>query len=349
MKLIRPSTRHQQEFNHGAIEAVRGTLDEVDGIRNGLVGVRGAFAASESALADVEARLADTERQVRDDLEQIRTLVQQASARVDEVEAKVAELLADRRRDRSEIARQRAALDTTLRALRSEPRVDATDLTRPLDDRYDQFYADFASAMRGSREEIKERQEIYLSRFDAGNVAGRVLDVGPGRGEWLEALSEKGLDAYGVDVNAEFVHDGRARGLDIRHEDAFEHLRGLPEGSLSAITAFQVVEHLPFEVLDEFLGLALTRLRPDGVILLETPNPSNLRVGAMSFWNDPSHVHPLPPVLLDFLVTWRGFVDVEVVFGPSDGPGIELDDGRVDDLNWALFGPQDYAVVGRRP
>ena len=368
LKLIRPSTAHQLQFNEGAAEALRSTLDEVDAIRNGLVGVRGAFAASETALGGVAERLANSEEALRSEIAGEAEFAREVSGavdalrgeidmrlaavetRLDDIETRVADLVVDRRHDRGELDRQRSALDATLRALRAHPAADVSDVTRPLDASYDRFYADFEAALRGSRESVREGQEAYLGLFDPAESAGPVLDVGPGRGEWLELLAEKGIEAYGVDINAEFVAEGVGRGLDVRHGDAFEHLRSLPEGSLGGVTAFQVVEHLPFDLLDEFLGLALTRLQQDGVLLVETPNPSNLRVGAMSFWNDPSHVHPLPPAMLKFLVEWRGFVDVEVVFGPSDGTQVDIGDSRAAaDLNWALFGPEDYAVVGRRP
>jgi len=198
---------------------------------------------------------------------------------------------------------------------------------------------------------VLARQREYVGLVT--DLPGPVLDIGPGRGEWLELLREAGIQASGVDTNAEFVSGCTARGLDVVHADAFQHLKEIPEASLGAITAFQVVEHLPFEVLVDLLGLCLVALRPGGVLILETPNPSNLKVGAMTFWNDPSHVHPLPPHMLEFLLTWRGFVDTIVHFPDPDTVRELTIDGvessELDDINWAMFGPLDYSIVARRP
>jgi len=278
----------------------------------------------------------------------------QQADRLDALASSVEKLAAAVERSQGELARHRAVVDLALRELRSSLPTDGPDLeavTRPLDESYDRFYDDFESVFRGTREQVMERQREYLALV--ADIPGPVLDIGPGRGEWLELLRDAGISASGVDTNSEFVAGCTDRGLDVIHADAFDHLRKVPESSLGAITAFQVVEHLPFEVLVDLLGLCLVALRPGGVLILETPNPSNLKVGAMTFWNDPSHVHPLPPHMLEFLVKWRGFVDAKVHFPERAATqSLEIagvDSGALDDINWAMFGPLDYAIVARRP
>ncbi|MDQ6790398.1 MAG: methyltransferase domain-containing protein, partial [Candidatus Dormibacteraeota bacterium] len=172
------------------------------------------------------------------------------------------------------------------------------------------FYGAHQERFRGSREFVRRRLEIYLPQVQS--VAGadhRVLDLGPGRGEWLALLRDRGIAAYGVDVNSSFVASAGEIGLDVRHQDAVEHLRSLPDGSLAAVTAFHLVEHLSPAALIELVDNALRALRPGGLLILETPNPLNLKVGAASFHLDPTHVRPIHPLFLEFVLENRGFAE----------------------------------------
>jgi SAM-dependent methyltransferase len=222
------------------------------------------------------------------------------------------------------------------------------------------FYEAHQDRFRGSREFVRTRLEIYLPQVES--VAGadhQVVDLGPGRGEWLALLRERGIAAYGVDVNSSFAASAAEMGLDVRHEDAVEHLRGLPDRSLAAVTAFHLVEHLPPAALIDLVDHALRALRPGGLLILETPNPLNLKVGAASFHLDPTHVRPIHPLFLEFVLQNRGFAEVRVamVNVPGEPPlEVAVSPGgsggtlsRVADLlNEAFFVGMDYAVVGRR-
>ncbi len=218
------------------------------------------------------------------------------------------------------------------------------------------LYAAFEDRFRGSREAIIATLSDYESDIDRLASRGPVLDLGPGRGEWLEVLRGRGVKAYGVDTNPTFVEQGRARGLDVRLGDAITHLAEVPASSVGAVTAFHLVEHLPLDVLTELLERAFVAMAPGGRLLLETPNPSNLIVGASNFYLDPTHLRPLHPDLLQFLVESAGFVEVEIrhlhplrelEHRPSiDDP--ELAD-LIDYVRWSMFGPQDYAVLATRP
>jgi O-antigen chain-terminating methyltransferase len=218
-----------------------------------------------------------------------------------------------------------------------------------------------SEAFRGSVPTIKERVRIYVEDLRAIGAGGPVLDIGCGRGELLEELQAAGIEAYGVDLDPKTVEKGRARGLDIRLEDARTHLLSLEPGSLNALCAIHVVEHLDIDELIEVIELAARAIRPGGLLIFETPNPENVVVASSSFYLDPTHKRPLPPALLSFLVGVRGFDDVEVrrlerldfsghLDGPSeDDPSAELLASIVDVLNQHLLGPPDYAVVARRP
>jgi SAM-dependent methyltransferase len=222
-----------------------------------------------------------------------------------------------------------------------------------VDQRMDSLYVALEDSLRGSHDDIKQRLEPYLDyviRTGAGAVDRPILDIGCGRGEWLLLLKENHLNAYGIDVNTMMVERALALGLDARHCDLLDHFRQLPDQSLSAITAFHVVEHLPFDVLVDFLDEALRTLTPGGILILETPNPETMRVGATTFYNDPTHRNPITPILLEFLVGHRGFCDVEVERLHPYTHADKLHDDRRDSrhLNIVLFGPQDFAIIARR-
>ena len=237
----------------------------------------------------------------------------------------------------------------------------ARDLATRVEQRLSPLYAQFEQAFRGSRAEIIERQADYLEDVLSLKATGLpILDVGCGRGEWLELLGRHGIRAYGLDANESFVELGRERGLDVRAGDWLAHLQGLPEGSLAGLTAFHFVEHVDLDATVDLVDGAMRALVPGGVLILETPNPTSLVVGAASFYVDPTHRRPVHPHFLKFLATARGFVDAEIrFFRPADDqaltmPTVEGDtDGSlqrmVEALNGVLFGPQDFAVVARRP
>lgn len=219
-------------------------------------------------------------------------------------------------------------------------------------------YPAFEDRFRGTEADIRSRLGVYLSDLEGLPTGLPALDVGPGRGEWLRLLAERGVPAYGVDLDPQFAAAARERGLDVRHGDAVAHLRGLESGSLSLVTAFQVIEHLTIDSLVDLLGAARRALRPGGLLLLETPNPSNLVMGACNFYIDPTHLRPLPAALTEFLVRHAGFADVSVrLLHPRadvDLSGLRLEGVDpaattllAEALGKAFFGPQDYAVLGR--
>ena len=220
------------------------------------------------------------------------------------------------------------------------------------DDRLESFYAAFEDAFRGERNDIKSRLFKYvdiLKLAGAGQLKKPVLDLGCGRGEWLELLKDHHIPAYGVDSNAVMVERTQTLGLDARQADALQHLRELPDNCVSAMTAFHVVEHIPFDALISWLDEAMRVIVPGGLILLETPNPETIRVGATTFYNDPTHRNPIPPSVLKFLVEHRGFEAAEILrLHPFADGLLQEPTADAELLNRVLFGPQDYAVIARR-
>jgi glycosyltransferase involved in cell wall biosynthesis/SAM-dependent methyltransferase len=219
------------------------------------------------------------------------------------------------------------------------------------------FYEAHQARFRGSREVIRRRQEIYLPHVRVvARLGGPVLDIGSGRSEWLELLRENGIDAYGVDVNERFVEEAAAMGMTVRHQGGVEHLRGVETGSLAAVTAFHVVEHVQPESLIELVDESLRALKPGGLLVLETPNPLNIVVGASSFNLDPTHVRPIHPLFLEFVLENRGFTQVRTLqlHPPDEGPlevwPTDRDALRrmVELLNRYFYAGQDFAVLGSR-
>ena len=179
-------------------------------------------------------------------------------------------------------------------------------------------YKEYEDKMRGTREEIKQRLNVYeaiINKVKANNGDKLfAVDLGCGRGEWLELLQENyQVKAIGVDSDASMLEDCEKNNLDAIQGDLCEYLRGMASESVDIITMFQVVEHLPIGILHEVLSEIHRVLRKGGAVILETPNPENMIIGACNFYFDPTHNRPIPPTLLKILVEATGMENAEVV------------------------------------
>nr|WP_299240471.1 methyltransferase domain-containing protein [uncultured Halomonas sp.] len=216
-------------------------------------------------------------------------------------------------------------------------------------DLIDAYYLAFEDACRGSEAQITAHLRQYQPQIDAAYQAGRqALDVGCGRGEWLKLLASNGFEARGVDLNIAMVDHCHKLGFDVVHDDAIAELRRLPDDSHALISAFHIAEHLPFDVLYALVDEAQRVLAPGGVLILETPNPENILVGSHTFYHDPTHLNPLTPTAMSFLLTYHGFAEVEVRrFNPyPEEAKVPGNDPLTERVNGHLCGPQDFAVVG---
>jgi O-antigen chain-terminating methyltransferase len=178
------------------------------------------------------------------------------------------------------------------------------------------FYRALEERHRGPRELILQRLRVYLpfiAELRKIYPDGAAIDLGCGRGEWLELMRNLGVEATGVDNDTGMLAACHESGLVVTCADAIEHLRTLPDDSLIAVTGFHIAEHLPFSSLQLLVQESLRVLKPAGVMILETPNPENLSVGSCSFYLDPTHHHPLPPPLLTLLPQYHGFKKVAVL------------------------------------
>jgi SAM-dependent methyltransferase len=210
-------------------------------------------------------------------------------------------------------------------------------------------YFAYEARMRGSTESVRAKQQVYVDDF---RDHAPVLDIGCGRGELLRLLREAGVEASGVDADADMVAYARGEGLDVEQADALAHLESLADGSLCGIFAGQVVEHLPAPALLRLLELAAQKLRPGGLFVAETINPLS-PLALRSYFADLTHAQPLVPDTLALLAQQAGFREVETRFLNEPAEKLAIPDdptiaANVHKLNGILFAPLDYAILARK-
>ena len=174
----------------------------------------------------------------------------------------------------------------------------------------DKFYKSFEDKFRGQRSEIKKRllaYEPFLQILKQQDEKPAAVDLGCGRGEWLEILKQNGFAVRGCDVSEEMIKECEKNALEAKKQGAIEFLSELEDSSLALVSAFQLVEHLEFSELCELIKQARRVLKDGGILILETPNPENLRVATLTFYLDATHVKPIPPMLLEYLCEFEGF------------------------------------------
>ena len=212
------------------------------------------------------------------------------------------------------------------------------------------FYVAFEDHFRGTREDISDRLKVYLPLIEKANVGtpdAPILDVGCGRGEWLELLKESGYISRGLDINRFMVEQCQARGLETIEADVINYLQSLPENSLGAITGFHIIEHLPFKTLMRLFSETVRVLKPQGLVIFETPNPDNVLVGSNTFYLDPTHIHPLPSATIKFMAEMFGLYDTQVITLHPYPENAKVDgQGIAERFNDHFYGPQDYAFLG---
>ena len=211
------------------------------------------------------------------------------------------------------------------------------------------FYVAFEDKYRGSRELIKSRLRAYLpfvQPLTRINSSFHGLDLGCGRGEWLELMRDIEVDFRGVDLDLGMIESAKQHGLNVSHRDALLELQSLDDESLSVVSGFHIAEHLPFDTLKCLIFESFRVLAPGGLLILETPNPENITVGTASFYLDPSHTQPIPSELLSFVSEHVGFERVKVL-KLNDLEGLKEADSI--SLMGVLNGVSpDYAVVSQK-
>lgn len=321
LRAMRPYTAYQQQVNEALEQAVSASVEE--------------------ASRQLDRRLAEQQTvalaQLRRHTEQIRDVAA--------VSAKLgAEIAAERQaREHGDAAPARLVAETrALPYMASEAfrtfDAGAAGTVFGYDDpkvsEADDDYREFEELFRGSEEFIAERQRRYL---DVVGDRAPAVDVGCGRGEFLDVLASAGIAATGVDSDAGMVARCRAKGHEATVQgDGVEYLESVEDSSLGLVFSAQVVEHMPPETLRRFLAVAAQKLRPGGLLIAETVNPHSA-AALKAFWVDVTHQHPLFPETLLALTRIAGF-DAAYVFHPNGSGDVERD----------RYVTGEYAVVARR-
>ena len=330
--LIHPFFRNQGGFNLQLLRAIELQAQQIDALQNELTNIQ---QASRSEVADLRAALVDS-------LNQIKALQAGTSEQVDGLHG----ALKEQQAQCDSAQQQIRALESQLVDLadRPMPRIPSLDM--------DALYLAFENEFRGSREDIKERQRIYLpylAEAGVGTADKPILDLGCGRGEWLEVLSENGYTACGVDLNVSMASMCRELGLNVLRADATTHLKSLPEQSLGAITGFHVIEHLPFDVMVEWFHQCRRCVQPGGLAIFESPNCKNLVVGACNFHSDPTHRNPVFPDTAKFILEQVGFSSADILYlAPVPGSPFHQEAPDAAMLHDWFFGPRDFAVIAKK-
>lgn len=232
----------------------------------------------------------------------------------------------------------------------------------------DYSYLLLENRYRGSEEVIAQRLSVYPPYFK--NTSNPIAEIGCGRGELLSLFRQGGIPAYGLELDEAMVERSRSQGLDVRLENGLSHLRGLSAGSLGGVIAIQVVEHLPYAVLRDFLELCRSRIAAGGIVIVETIDTSSLVALSQNYFRDPTHAAPLHPETLSYLFELAGLEVLEIKKLSPYPPGFELrslkeavdessspalsqlkeaHNENVEKLNRLLYGFQDYSIVARVP
>ena len=211
------------------------------------------------------------------------------------------------------------------------------------------FYRAFEERHRGPRKLIRSRLQVYqpfitplLGIYQPANA----IDLGCGRGEWLELLQDTGFAPQGVDLDAGMLAACTERGLPVTQGDALSHLQSLDDASQCIVSGFHIAEHLTFDHLKALVQQAFRVLKAGGLLILETPNPENLVVGASNFYLDPTHLRPLPPPLLSFLPEYHGFARVRTLRLQEQPELRQRSDITLMDVLGGVS--PDYAVVAQK-
>jgi SAM-dependent methyltransferase len=350
---VAPALDRQAAFNSALVQALNGHLEESARLHGHLRELSGALIRYLQRLLpviDARDRLASALSTTRSEL-----ILEAFDRRLESLGRRLEGLRA--LRDRLETLGEEARAVRGLLAAGAPPPAVASAAREAADD---SVYAAFENRFRGEPAELRERLASYLPLLEG---LAPVADLGCGRGEFLDLLRERGIAARGVDGNARFVAECRARGLDVRHGDLLAFLGGEPDKSLGGLFAAQVAEHLPPRSLLALLAESHRVLRPGGLLVLETVNPRSL-VGFLEVYNrDLTHERPLHPDTLRFLAAAAGFSDVRIELRTPVEPAAQLQpvpseglppraaqamNENVERLNALLYGPQEYALLGRR-
>ncbi|MEO5926010.1 MAG: methyltransferase domain-containing protein [Bryobacteraceae bacterium] len=369
--------REQVEFNRGAMECVQASIEAFNSVNRSMAALsarheelrREFDAVKEQAQLMSDSRAEFENRFVAGEIRVLRTISELQAAyshRLTVVEGSFHESMRAQHKgfeasiDRRAIEIQKTlwedlakvreeferVIHNELRVMRQRPLTAAPAAVASSSDEIPVDWLAFGDRFRGSEERIRSQQGRYIERF-AGTV-GEILDIGCGRGEFLEAARAAGLLARGIDLSQESVNVCRAKGLDADRADLFAYIEALPDRSVAGLYCSQVVEHLTPPAVARFIDLLGRKLRTGALAAFETPNPECLAIFATHFYIDPTHTRPVPATLLAYYLKEAGFGTIEVEYlEPAVDSIPELAELPTGIRN-RFFGGLDYSIFGRK-
>ena len=322
-------------------------LDQVASMSTSLTGWQAVLTRQNEMLAAMDRRIDRINQSIRQSHEQFSTATARINMRILSAGAELHPQL------ESQSGSQNASQSSFQGQSQGSLRTQGENLRDPkLAAELDRYYLAFEDSHRGNAQQMRERYKPYmleLNLIKQSPVSKKpFLDLGCGRGEWLDFVTAQGIAAQGIDLNPVMVKQVLDKGLHAKESDLLSALRSHADGSLSGVSAFHVIEHLPFEVLFECVAQSWRVLAEGGMLIFETPNPENLMVATHTFYHDHTHRNPLTPSSMQFLLQYWGFKEVSIKrlnpYPEKDRvPGEDL---LTERFNGHFCGPRDFAVIG---
>jgi SAM-dependent methyltransferase len=343
-QLLTPIFERQSAYNAVNARLVASLCERVERMEGRVAATLDALRAEETAFLDA----------LRETITgQLEVLAQQQATGLQALQMEVTSQSRERRAQERHLTR---LLDEVRKHLLDAVPQEQSQTFAPKERRpSDAFFAAFDEQFRGTRAAIKEQLRVYLPPLREAKIGmgdNPIVDLGCGRGEWLELLQEEGMRGKGLERNRVLVEECRQAGLDVVEGDILTYLCALPDNSISGVTGFHIIEHLPFDVLLDLFDETVRVLQPGGVAIFETPNPQNVLVSTLEFYNDPTHRTPLPSTLLKFIAEVKGLQRIKLLQLHPFPEAHKVQEAGLEiakRFNELFYGPQDYALVGWKP
>lgn len=218
---------------------------------------------------------------------------------------------------------------------------------------FEEFCLQLRNQSRGTSGEITEKLKFYLPILDRIQIPrsnSKILDLGCGRGEWLNLLKKNDYTAIGVDIDSSMISECKGFGLEVLQENAISFIENCDLESYKAITCFHLIQYLNLSDLIAIFQHALNALIDGGVFLIESPNPENFQVATHDFYMDHNQKKLFPPTLIEFLAKYTGFreIKVEKIYSSDQDVGLDLKDKNMQKINHWIYGPKNYAIVAKK-
>ena len=328
-KALRPITVNQNQFNLSVLEIFRNNIDARNDLELRFANDKTQF---NTRLTEQEVKLKNLNNEIcylKNNVDYLKHSLMQLDQKIDDI-------YDDR------------AINITGKTRRKE----LQSVTKKFNNDLDSLYVFLEDNLRGSREEIKNRLKVYLPILKKANVGSKnspILDIGCGRGEWLELLKEQNFNATGIDINKIMIKICKDLKLNVIAEEGVDYLNNIKDCSIGAVTGFHLIEHYEFDCLVELFKESFRVLSPGGLVIFETPDPNNILVGSCTFYLDPTHNKPLPSLLVKLLLETRGFGNISIMNLHPNKVLSKIEDNNSINLkifNDHFFGPQDYGIIG---